>query len=130
VDGPVRVNAFDTGIWQDGWMEGTSAYTRFGPRGGPGRVRVALSQQGWCGPDPHSRAQVRVVELARQRVTAIRRADLQACKQTPVTVTVPVPSPPFAVRTRIAPTFVPHELDPSLPDTRHLGAVVTYRYER
>ena len=32
VDGPVRLNAFEAGIWQDGWQEERSAYTRFDGR--------------------------------------------------------------------------------------------------
>ena len=127
VDGPVRVNAFEAGIWQDGWQEERSAYTRFGPPAPSHHVRVGLSQKGWCGPDPHSVALVRVVELARQRTTAVRRVPLQACHGG-TGITVPVPQPPFAVRTLVAPTFVPADLDPSSVDTRHLGARVTYRY--
>ena len=126
VDGPVRVNDFEAGIWQDGWMEESSAYTRFGPRRGPGHVRVDLSQKAGCGTAPYSHPVVRVVELARQRVTAVRRLTLKACHAD--SVTVPVPPPPFAVRTRIAPTFVPAELFPNSTDTRHLGAVVNYKY--
>ena len=127
VDGPLRVNAFEAGIWQDGWQEERSAYTRFGPPAPSHHVRVGLSQKGWCGPDPHSVALVRVVELARQRTTAVRRVPLQACHGG-TGITVPVPHPPFAVRTLVAPTFVPADLDPSSVDMRHLGARVTYRY--
>ncbi len=120
VEGPVRANAFEAGIWQDGWQEETSAYTRFnGIRSG--HVRVALSQQNGCDPAAHPRAEVRVVELARQRGVAVRRVAFPACQST--TVTVPVPRPPFAVRTRVTPTFVPSSRDP-----RHLGAQVTYMY--
>ncbi len=42
-------------------------------------------------------------------------------------MTIAVPQPPFAVRTRISPTFVPAEVTPGSVDTRHLGAIVTYR---
>lgn len=120
VEGPVRANAFETGIWQDGWQEETSAYTRFsGIRSG--HVRVALSQRNGCDPAAHPRAEVRVVELARQQGVAVRRVAFPACQST--TVTVPVPRPPFAVRTRVTPTFVPRSRD-----LRHLGAQVTYTY--
>ena len=128
VDGPVRANAFETGIWQDGWQEERSAYTRFGPPAPPHYVHVGLTQEGWCGPDPHSHAEVRVVDLTRQRTTLVRRVALEPCVKNPMGVTVPVPRPPFAVRTLVAPTFVPHELVPDFADTRHLGAVVKYRY--
>jgi hypothetical protein len=119
VDGPVRVNAFEAGIWQDGWQEETSAYTRF--TGRPGRVRVSLTQQNGCDPNAHPHAEVRVVELARQRIATLRRAAFPACHGS--TVTVRVPAPPFAVRTRVDPTFVPGP-----QDMRHLGAQVTYQY--
>jgi hypothetical protein len=124
VYGPVRVNAFETGIWQDGWMEESSAYTRFAPVGADGgRVRIGLSQKNGCSPGSHPQATIRVVELARHRVTAVRRAELPACQS--ISVTIAVPSPPFAVRTRISPTFIA-----SSADTRHLGARVTYTYLR
>jgi len=128
VDGPVRVDAFESGIWQDGWQEERSAYTRFGPPAGPHYVHVGLSQKNWCGPDPHSQAEVRVVDLRRKRTTVVRRVALKSCVKRPFGATVPVPRPPFDVRTTIAPTFVPHELIPSYADTRHLGAQVTYKY--
>jgi hypothetical protein len=38
------------------------------------------------------------------------------------------PRPPFHVDIRISRTFVPHELDPSKSDTRHLGAQVEYSF--
>jgi hypothetical protein len=124
VYGPVRVNAFETGIWQDGWMEESSAYTRFAPIGGrASRMRIGLSQKNGCAPGSHPQATIRVVELARQRVTAVRRAELPACES--ISVTIAVPPPPFAVRTRISPTFIASSADP-----RHLGAMVTYTYLR
>jgi hypothetical protein len=124
VDGPVDVNAFETGIWQDGWQEETSSYTRLkgGFRGG--RVRVTLSR---CSPDPSAKAEVRMVPLARQSGGVVRRAVLRPCIKEPVVVTVPVPRAPFAVRTSITPTFVPAAVSGSA-DTRHLGALVTYKY--
>jgi hypothetical protein len=127
VNGPVRVNAFEAGIWQDGWMEGSSAYRRFAPAGGPaGRVRIGLSQKNGCDPALHPQATIRVVELVWQRVTSARRAELPACGS--IAVTVSVPPPPFAVRTRISPTFVPAAVTPGSADTRDLGAMVTYTY--
>ena len=123
VDGPVRVNAFEAGIWQDGWQEETSAYTRFnGIRSG--HVRVALSQQNGCDPAAHPRAEVRVVELARQRGVAVRRVAFPACQST--TVTVPVPRPPFAVRTRVTPTSRP-QLEGPAP-SRRPGDLHVQRY--
>jgi hypothetical protein len=129
VDGPVRVNAFQAGVWEDGWMEEASSHTRFAPvGGGAGRVRVGLSQKAGCGTDPYSKAEITVTNLAVDRVTSTQDATLQACKA--ISILVPVPPPPFRVRVQIEPTFVPAELDPTLTDTRHLGAVVTYEYER
>lgn len=127
VDGPVRLNAFEAGIWQDGWQEEMSAYTRFTPKEGrAARVSVYLSQKFGCGPKPFSNVEIRVVELASQRVTARRTPLLFRCRAS--SVTVPVPPPPFAVRTTIATTFVPAEVYPGNTDTRHLGAIVTYKY--
>jgi hypothetical protein len=126
VDGPVRVNAFEAGIWQDGWMEERSAYTRFGPPAGPQHVHVGLTQKNGCGPDPTTHADVRVVALTQPRVTTLRRVSFPSCHA--IAVTVPVPAPPFAVRTRISPTFVPALTVPGSTDERHLGAQVTYRY--
>jgi hypothetical protein len=127
VDGPVRVNAFEAGIWQDGWQEEMSTYTRFAPKEGrAARVRVRLSQKFGCGPKPFSNVEIRVVALASERVTARRTPLLFRCRA--ASLTVPVPPPPFAVRTTIAPTFVPAEVYPGSTDTRHLGAIVTYKY--
>jgi hypothetical protein len=39
-----------------------------------------------------------------------------------------VPNVPWRVELTIDPTFVPRELDPSLPDARHLGAKVAFEF--
>ncbi|MBA3717980.1 MAG: hypothetical protein H0W87_07130 [Actinobacteria bacterium] len=126
VDGPVRVNAYEAGIWEDGWQEEDSYYTRFAARDVRGRVRVGLSQEASCGLEPHSRAEISVTDLATGQVVSTQEGPVYACAST--SETVRVPPPPFRVRVHIAPTFVPAELDPHSMDTRHLGAVVSYQY--
>lgn len=129
VHGPVRVSAYESGIWQDGWQEEESWYTRYAPMVGfPHKhVVVGLSQKFGCDPASHPQAEISVRALAVRTVTARRTIALHACGN--VSATVPVPTPPFRVTVRIAPTFVPAELGDSA-DTRHLGAIVTYGYVR
>jgi hypothetical protein len=131
VERPVRLRAYQAGVWEDGWMGSASSYTRFS--GGRGRVLVDLSLTAWCGPDVGTRARVEVgrpVEgehrLLLSRVTSSREAPLHACKS--VTVAVPTPPPPFRVEVHAAPTFVPAELSSGAPDTRRLSTKVSYRF--
>jgi hypothetical protein len=50
------------------------------------------------------------------------------CSDTPVYL--PVPSRPWRVEVSINPTFAPKELDPSLGDSRQLGAVVSFGFNQ
>jgi MFS family permease len=126
VAGPVRVVAYEQGIWQDGWQEQTSSYTRFSSRHAQAWVRVGLSQQAGCVPSQSPRFEISVTDLRIREVVSDREGPLQVCGST--AARVPVPPPPFRVRVHIEPTFVPAEVMPGSADTRHLGAMVTYRY--
>ena len=77
VDGPVRVDAFEAGIWQDGWMEGRA---RIAVR--PGRRRVgrmcgcrALRTGVRTRPRPRARGRARTCSARRPG-----GADLHACR--------------------------------------------------
>ena len=51
-----------------------------------------------------------------------RRWVVNSCDEK--TFTIPAPPPPFHLEVSIEGTFVPHDLDPSLSERRHLGAMV------
>ena len=111
-----RLHAAARGVYSDGWAGARSSYRVY--TGSPSRLRVVLSRKAWCGRDVPGKAAIRVNGALRGS------AVLHAC--TSVGVDVPAPKPPFDVTVTIAPTFVPAKLDPSSPDTRHLGAEVEF----
>jgi hypothetical protein len=126
VAGPVRVVAYEAGIWQDGWQEELSSYTRFSSRHAQAWVRVGLSQEAGCVPGQNPRVEISVTDLRIRQGVSDREGPLPACSTT--SERVPVPPPPFRVRVHITPTFIPAEVTPGSADTRHLGAKVTYTY--
>jgi len=104
------------GIYSDGWTGDRSTYTVYD--GAQRYVTVRLSRAAWCGADVPGHATMSVNGKIRAR------ADVHACRT--VVRSIPAPKPPFRVEVAISPTFVPAALDPSSPDTRQLGAVVTF----
>ena len=111
-----RLHAAARGIYTDGWMGERSTYRVFD--GTPSRIHVGLSRTAWCARDVPGKATIRVDGALRGSMV------LHACRG--YGVDVPAPRPPFTVSTSITPTFVPAQLNPTSPDTRHLGAVVEY----
>jgi hypothetical protein len=135
VHGPPRLRSFEAGVWQDGWMESESSYDRFSPAHARGLIRIFLSQQSWRGPDVGTRARIVVGPLVYadgalvlSRITAIREVRVRAGRNG-VSIALTTPPPPFGVRVRASPTFVPARLVRTSPDRRHLGAQIAYRFE-
>ena len=102
---------------------------------GRGFVKVALSRTAACFPQlKPAVGTVKVGPVAVNKfdqpgigkVTASRIVPVVACQ--PNQVLLPVPSDPWRVEVKIAPTFVPRELDPNSPDARQLGARVTFEF--
>jgi len=113
-----RLRSAALGVYSDGWMGARSTFSVF--NGSEGSVRVRLSRSNWCGRDVPGRT--RIFLNGSPRAYTI----VHACKT--VEATVPTPTTPFRIETAIHPTFSPAALDPSYPDKRQLGAVVTYIY--
>ena len=137
LDGPLRLRDAVTGVSaSDGWMGASAAYTRYDvPPGERGFAEVVLSRSAWCGEDVPGTVTVSVGPVAvgpeRQpvlaRVTERRTAVIHACQER-LPLLLRTPGGPWRVEVAIEPTFSPRELDPSLADTRQLGAVVTFGF--
>jgi hypothetical protein len=133
---PVRLRETTTGVGGDGWSGAETSYTRYDVTGlGRGFVKVTLSRTAACFPQLKPaigtvKVGPVVVNTFNQpgigTVTARRVVPVVACQ--PNQVLLRVPSVPWRVEVTIAPTFVPRELDPNLPDARQLGARVTFEF--
>ena len=115
-------------VYDDGWSQGTSAYTLFS-RGGPGTLVIDLRRTGYNGNAPPGKTliQVGTVRLDnRERpvighLLAVRRVVVRNGGE--VIVRVPVPKTPVRAVIKISPTF-----RPSATDTRDLGAQVGFSF--
>jgi hypothetical protein len=111
------------GLYPDGWSSGDAFYRRFAGGDAPGTVEVVVSRKAWTGPDKP--AQVVIVsrplegEAFAERITDIHSAQERV-------VPIPVPAPPFEIKVAVGPTFSPSEY--GQPDTRQLGAQLTFAY--
>jgi hypothetical protein len=134
---PVQLRETTAGIGGDGWMGAEASYTRYDVSGlGRGFVKVVLSRGAACFEQLEpALATVKVGPVVVSKsdqpgigtVTASRTVPVFACQPNPVVLRVP--RAPWRVEVTIDPTFVPRELDPNLPDTRHLGAVATFEFQ-
>jgi hypothetical protein len=116
---PARLHSTAVGVYSDGWMGARSTFSVF--NGDVSAVGVRLSRKAWptsCDIDLAGRSRISVNGSVRAYTI------VHACRT--AEVSVPTPPPPFKVAVEINPTFVPHRLNPAFPDTRRLGAVVTY----
>ena len=133
---PVRLAKTTTGISPDGWMGKEATYTRYDVRDdGPGFVKVRLSREAWCSDkDVPARATVLVGPVGVDendqpgiaRVTARGETPVKACAAPAVVLRVP--DEPWQARVSVDKTFVPHELDPNVSDTRALSARPTFEF--
>jgi uncharacterized membrane protein len=131
---PVRLTQASSGIDGDGWMHDRATYTRYAAEQDPkGFVLVRLSREASCYPQlkpVHVSARVGPVVVSDSdqpvigKVTATREGELVACKATGLLL--PVPDGPWHVEATVSETFVPRELDSNSPDTRALGAKVSF----
>ena len=133
---PVRLRETTTGVGADGWMGAEASYTRYDVAGlGRGLVRVTLARTAACFPQLKpavGTAKIGPVVVNRfdqpgiGTVTDRREVPVVACQ--PNRVDLRAPRGPWRVEVKIDPTFVPRELDPNQPDSRQLGAVVTFQF--
>jgi hypothetical protein len=132
---PLRLAHAATGVTEDGWMGNDSFYSQYATPGNEaGYAVVKLSRKGWGGKDTPGNVTVRVGTLAigkdKQpafgRVTAVRRWTIHSKLEK--TFVIPAPRPPFRVWVHVDRTFVPHDLDPSKADTRHVSATVGFGF--
>jgi hypothetical protein len=136
--GPLRLRSTQNGIYSDGWVGSqheadvvSASYNRFETPGHlPSTVLVTVSKKGWCGANVPGKVLIQVGPLALgqqkngvlERATAERRWVVNSCEEK--TFTIPAPVPPFHVEVTIDGTFVPHDLEPTSSERRHLGAMV------
>jgi hypothetical protein len=120
--GPLRLAAARGGIYGDGWMGSYGSYNRYSPRSPRGTVAVTLSRAAWTGPDVPGH--VRIVRISDGGRRLISRWTIHSGASR--TFTVPVSRGPFGIAVYISPTFSPSTF--GQPDTRQLGAQITFRY--
>ncbi len=133
IDGPIRLEESQTGVFGDGWISSEAAYNRFSTPGEQaGTARVTVSRAGFCGDAPPGRATVRIGALkigsdkqpAIGRTWTTRHVLVENCKST--TLELPVGKPPWRVTIHLKPTFKPS--DYGISDGRELGAVVGFGF--
>ncbi len=127
---PVRLRETTAGVQADGWMSSEASYTRYDVEGlGRGFVKVTLSRVAACFPQLEPADAVVTVgpvgvnrfdQPGIARVTDRRETEVKVCEPNPVVLRVP--AEPWRVEISLSPTFVPAELDSTLPDRRELGA--------
>jgi hypothetical protein len=138
---PIRLRDALIGRQSDGWMVAKSgekvaraSYTRYDvSRDGPGLAYVKVSRKNWC-PRPGRRQTAGVVvrigpvgigpdkQPAIERVTDTKRFVVRDCTANGITLSPP--GEPWRMEIAVAPTFVPHEVDPSRSDRRELAGVL------
>jgi hypothetical protein len=134
VDHPLRLRGSVTGVYSDGWMASSSAYTRYSTEGNrAGRMRVTVSRAAWGGPNKTGHVTVAIGPIVIGadknphvgKPTAVKHFDIHSKEGRELVLKAP--GPRFRVEVTITPTFVPRELSPQTEsDNRQLGAKVSY----
>jgi hypothetical protein len=131
VHGVWKLHDNTTGVYPDGWMGTTAAWTYF-PVGTPGVLTVDLRRTGFNGTSPfgHATIVVGTVKLDVNKlpvikdVVAIRHAIVTNGANSDVKVHIHLATTPLRVRVTIPQYFVP-----SASDTRHLTAQVEFSFK-
>jgi len=138
---PLKLKEALIGRQSDGWMAAPSgekvaraSYTRYDVASdGPGFGYIKVSRENWC-PRPGRRQTGRVVvrigpvgigpdkQPAIARVTGTKTFLVHDC--TANGVVLKAPTEPWRMEISVAPTFSPHDVDPSKSDRRQLGGVL------
>jgi hypothetical protein len=131
---PLKLRFAQTGVYPDGWMGASAAYSQYAPDEGRTRgfAKVILSRQGWCGKDVPGEITVKVGPVVVRdkqpglgRVVQVRRDVIHSCELKTLVIPARVP---YRVEVTISPTFSPGKIDPSLGDLRELGAQVGFGF--
>jgi hypothetical protein len=128
---PLRVGSTSEGVYGDGWMGENATFSIFGPSGKrPVRLTLTLGRAGWGGPDIPGHVRILVGRPSSEngkvvRVYDVRRWVIHRLAERTFTFDA---RPPVRVEVHVQPTFSPSEF--GLPDTRQLGAQVTFRSNR
>ncbi len=132
VAAPLRLAGSIEGLYGDRWMGASAALTRYAAPPSA-LLRITLSREAWGGRDVPGNVRVRVGPLAvvggvpeLGAVSARRNVVLHSGERR--VVTLPAPRAPFRAEISITPTFSPADF--GLPDTRELGAQVSFRVIR
>jgi hypothetical protein len=135
LSGGLRLRTAQTGVEPDGWMGSSAGFSQYDvPPGQRGKVRIDLSRASWCGKDVRSTVTIRVgpvlAAVGEQSTigstTSAATGVIHSCQVK--TFLLPTPAAPWRAEVTIDPTFSPAELDPTLGDQRHLGAVPSFTY--
>jgi Dolichyl-phosphate-mannose-protein mannosyltransferase len=127
----LQIGELTSGIYGDGWTGAEASYSRFAPKGSPGRLSVTVSRQAWAGPDVPGRV---VIGVGRPSASgpglahtfAVQRWTVHRLQQR--TFVFDTPPPPVRAIVSVDPTFSPAQF-PGSSDTRQLGAMVSFAYE-
>jgi len=139
--GPLKLKEAVVGRQSDNWIVGSSdervaraSYTRYDVSGdGPGLAFVKLSRSDWC-PTPGRRGSAKATirigpvgigpdkQPAIAKVTGRRTIVIKDCRANGAVFRPP--DAPWRIEVTLAPTFSPHEVDPSRSDRRQLGATL------
>jgi Dolichyl-phosphate-mannose-protein mannosyltransferase len=126
----LRIGELTTGIYGDGWIGEEASYSRFAPKGSPGRLTVTVSRRAWGGPDVPGNVVIRVGRPSQSgpglaRTSAVRRLTLHRLQQR--SFVFDTSPPPVRAVVTVEPTFSPAQF-PGSSDTRQLGAVVGFSF--
>jgi hypothetical protein len=128
---PLRVASTSVGVYGDGWMGDSAAFSVFGQsESRPVRLTLSVGRAGWGGPDVPGHVLILVGRPSSEggklvRVYDVRRWVLHRLDQRTFTFEV---RPPLRVEVHVRPTFSPSQF--GLPDTRQLGAQVAFSWSR
>jgi hypothetical protein len=127
----LRIGALTSGIYGDGWSGEEASYSRFAPKGSPGRLTVTVSRNAWGGPDVPGHVVIRVGRPPASgpglpRTFAVRRWTVHRLQER--TFVFETPPPPVRAVVSVDPTFSPAQF-PGSSDTRQLGAMLFFSYE-
>jgi hypothetical protein len=138
---PIKLKDALIGRESDGWIAAgtgekaaTASYTRYDVSSdGPGFGYVKVSRENWCPAPGHRQTTTAVVRIGPvgvgpdkqpeiAHVTQTKRFRIRDCKANEVLLKAP--TQPWRMEISVAPTFIPHEVDPTRSDTRRLGGVL------
>jgi hypothetical protein len=131
---PLRLRYGQTGVYPDGWMGASAAFSQYAPEAGSTRgfARIDLSREAWCGKDIPGRITVKVGPVVVRdkqpglgEPVQIQHGVIHSCERKTFVIPARVP---YRAEVEITPTFAPGKVDPALGDLRELGARVHFSF--